>query len=280
MNTGDRLLSVLRLYTPDASEWTVEEAAGKLKVSVSTAYRYFRSFCKIGLLDPLESGTYVLGPAIVEYDRQIRATDPMIRAGLGVMQRLVARSGGSGISLLCRIYRNCVMCIHQEADPSSTIATSYERGRLMPMYRGASSKVIFANLPARVVRWHFARSAHQIADARLGSSLETVKANLKRIRREGVVVARGEVDSGRVGIASAIMGPKKNVLGSIALVILQRDATPEAIANYSALVEAASREMHVGMNNLKKVEVFKSLQPHDHGDSFDPSDQGMGFGKN
>jgi DNA-binding IclR family transcriptional regulator len=247
VNTANKLLSVLRLYTPQKSEWTVEEAAAAIGVSVSTSYRYFRNLCKAGLLDPFTGSAYILGPAIIEFDRQIRMNDPMIKVGQPVMKRLNSRSGGMG-SLLCRFYRNCVMCIHQEGESLDRNPVSYQRGRPMPMFRGAASKIIFANLPPRTIRSMFERSPRQIAEAGLGSDWKALSANLRKIRKAGVLIARGEVDRGVVGIAAPIFGPRRNVFGSICMVVTQEEATEETIANASALIEAASREIHAGLS--------------------------------
>ncbi|HVB85543.1 MAG TPA: IclR family transcriptional regulator C-terminal domain-containing protein [Candidatus Dormibacteraeota bacterium] len=166
------------------------------------------------------------------------------------MQRLIGRSDGVGIALLCRIYRNCVMCVHQEPEAVPENATSYERGRPMPMFRGASSKVIFANLPSRAAKWFFQKYANEIAAAQLGSDWETVKANLRRIRRAGLHITRGEVDEGRVGIAAPVFSRDRTVIGSIAMAMPENGATPQFVANISALVQAAAREINTGLQFL------------------------------
>ena len=79
MSSTEKLLNALALFTFDAPEWTVEAAAKALDVSGSTAYRYFSSLTKAGFLDPISGGRYVLGPAIIAYDRQIRHQDPLLR---------------------------------------------------------------------------------------------------------------------------------------------------------------------------------------------------------
>ncbi|MBZ5695155.1 MAG: helix-turn-helix domain-containing protein [Acidobacteriia bacterium] len=255
MNTANRLLGVLSLFTVEKPEWTVEDAAKEIGVSISTAYRYFRDLCKVGLLDPFPGGKYILGPAVIENDRKIRLTDPLIRVGRPVMQRLVARSGSVGVALLCRIYRNCVMCVHQEARNLPENSVGYERGRPMPMFRGASSKVIFANLPSRTARWFFDKYAEEIAAAGLGSDWETIKVNLRQIRKAGLHITRGEVDSGLVGIAAPVFGPDRIVIGSIAMTIPESEATPQFIANISALVQAAAREIDAGLQLMSSGEI-------------------------
>lgn len=259
MNTADKLLSLIRLYAVQKPEWTVEDAAKELGISVSTSYRYFRSLCKIGMLEPISGSSYGLGPAIVEFDRQIRLNDPMIRLGKPVMQRLISHSGGIGIAQLCRTHRNGVMCIHQEGEDIQTLPLSYERGRLMPMFRGSASKVVFANLPWGSIRWFFSEFPREIAEAGLGTEWLTVRDNLRKIRKARVVVAHGEVDPGRVGISAPIFGLKKRVLGSIGLVITEAEATPEMVYNVSALVAAAARQITEGLENLSSVAGVASV---------------------
>jgi DNA-binding IclR family transcriptional regulator len=249
-SSGDRLLAVLQLFTPERPEWTVEVAAKEIGVSVSTAYRYFRSLCKVGLLDPFANGRYVLGPAIIEYDRQIRLDDPLIRIGRPVMQRLIAQTGSAGVALLCRVYRNRVMCVHQEAKEVQDSEVSYERGRPMPMFRGATSKIIFAHLSARSARWFFAKYADEIAAAGIGADWDSVKTSLRRIRTAGVSITRGEVDKGRVGIASPVFDPGGKVLGSVGLALPQAEASAIFIANATASVQAAARDINAGLRAL------------------------------
>jgi len=250
VTTANRLLRVLGLFTMPKPEWTVEEAAKEMSIPVSTAYRYFRELSKAGFLEPFSSGRYSLGPAVIENDRKIRLTDPLIKVGRPAMQRLISRSAGVGVALLCRIYRNCVMCVHQEPEAVPENTTSYERGRPMPMFRGASSKVIFANLPSRTAKWFFQKHGEEIAAAQLGSDWETVKANLRRIRRAGLHITRGEVDAGRVGIAAPVFSRDRTVIGSITMAIPENEATPQFVANLSALVQAAAREIDEGLQFL------------------------------
>jgi len=250
VNTVDRTLSILELFTVERPTWAVEEAAKCLGVSTSTAYRYFRSLRKAGLLDSITSSAYVLGPAIIEYDRQVQMLDPTVRLARPVMERLVAQTENAGVALLCRVYRKCVMCVHQEAPTASNIVSSFERGRLMPLFRGAASKIIFVYLPTRSIRWFFTNNPGEIANAGLGADWDAVKSNLRRIRKQGACVTRGEVDRGRVGIAAPIFAANRSVLGSVSMVLSEREATPQFIARVCVLVQAAAREIDAALLDL------------------------------
>src|ERR1700746_2222434 len=103
------------------------------------------------MLDRMKRTKYVLGPAIVELDRQVRAADPVLKDARPVMERLLRRLREPTAVLLCRYYLQRVMCIYQETNRVDDLVSSYERGARRPMFRGATSKVILAYLPPRTI---------------------------------------------------------------------------------------------------------------------------------
>jgi DNA-binding IclR family transcriptional regulator len=143
------MLAVLGLFSIERPEWTVEAAADDLGVSATTAYRYFKRLTNVGLVSPVSRASYVLGPAIVQMDRQIQICDPMLRAARVVMADLIQYAPERSILLLCRLFHDRVMCVHQVMGKGSPEPLSYERGRLIPLFRGATSKIILAHLPQR-----------------------------------------------------------------------------------------------------------------------------------
>jgi hypothetical protein len=87
---------------PDAAgadELTLQEAADALGVHYMTAYRYVRSLVGAGLLDPVDGqGGYVLGPAVIEFDRTIRLSDPVLRAIFSTLR--IRRSSRPAFSMI------------------------------------------------------------------------------------------------------------------------------------------------------------------------------------
>lgn len=151
----------------------------------------------------------MLGPAIIELDRQIQMCDPMLRAARGVMADLIGYAPDVAIILLCRLFHDRVICVHQVFGRGPHEPVSYERGRPMPLFRGATSKIILANLPPHTLKVLFSKHAPEIAAAGLGDNWDAFKRTLAALRRDGVCITKGEVDAGR-GSGSALQFPIRN----------------------------------------------------------------------
>lgn len=217
----------------------MEAAARELGLSQSTAYQYFRSLVDGGLLSTYKTGLYVVGPAIIELDRQTRLRDPLILASRGEMDRLGASLAGDDVVLLCRLYKLTVMCIDQRAPAAPRETVSYERGRPMPLERGAASKAILAHLPPRVLRRYY----DQTYPRGVNPTWAEFREPLRAIRRSGCCITHGELDPGRVGLSAPVFAEDGEVIGSIGLVLseqsLEGGKLPQAVQD--SVVEAGKR---------------------------------------
>jgi DNA-binding IclR family transcriptional regulator len=245
VTSADRVLAILRLFSSDQTVWSAEEVASHLHVSVSQAYRYCKSLIKAGLLDPAPAG-FVLGPGFIEYDRLIRNTDPMIRAAHPIMRELIRHTPEGSAVLLARLYHERVMCVDQVVGQGVQAPISFERGRPMPMLKGATSKVILAYIPARALRRIYDRDRRLIASSGLGGTWDEFKAALQQIRRSGFCIARAEVDPGRAATAVPIFGLEEEIVGSLTFV-LPHGTGDSVLARLISLGSAAAHEIEAAM---------------------------------
>jgi DNA-binding IclR family transcriptional regulator len=242
-SSGDRLLMALALFTIECPQWTVEAAAEKLVVSAQTAYRYFKQLTAAGLITPVAGASYTLGPAIIQMERQIQATDPMLIAARIVMVDLIQHAVEGSTAILCRLFHDRVMCMHQVMSRGPQEPVSYERGRPMPLYRGATAKIILAHLPTRTLKSLFAHDAAAIGAAGLGGSFDEFRRALATLRRAGICITRGEVDHGRTGIGAPIFDRDGAVLGSLSLALPSARIDEALIARVASLVALGAREV-------------------------------------
>lgn len=239
-SSSDRMLSVLDRFTADSPAWTVEDLQVELECSRATTYRYVRALVEVGLLAAAAGGTYVLGPRIIELDRQIRLCDPLVIAAKDVMVRVKEEMQAN--LMLCSFYGDKVMSVHQEwVDPK--IESSYERGRPMPLFRGATAKTILANLPTYQQRALLQRYGEEIAEAGLGKTWDEFRKHLKGFRQDHALVSWGEIDPTLVGIGAPIFFEEGQVTGSLSFIVRSARLGEERVQGLRRAVSDAAAEI-------------------------------------
>ena len=111
----------------------------------------------------------------------------------------------------------------------------------MPLFRGATSKVILAGMPGRDLRRLFRSREAEIDAAGLGPDWDTFRKRLAQIRKDGFLVTRAELDQNRTGIAAPILDFARRAIGSLSYVIPESSASVES--RLAALVAACATEI-------------------------------------
>lgn len=249
MSAAARTLRVLTLFDSASPVVTGEAAMKRLKVSRATAYRDLATLEAAGFVARAAGRGYVPGPAIVELDRQIRLADPLLAAAAAPMEDLARSSGGA--VLLCRLFRDRVLCIHHVAGRDAPVAISYERGRAMPLYRGATSRVILAHLPGRELARLARRDRVAIAAAGLPAGLAALRASLAPARAAGLLVSRGELDDDAIGFAVPLLDGAR-LLGSLSVVLAASGVREAAHPRMIAALRRALAAIEAGLESARE----------------------------
>lgn len=198
--SGERLLSILDMFTEDQPEWTPQDLMDRLGYSRPTLYRYLKVLREAGFLAPVSGGAFGLGPRFVEMDFLARTSDPLVALGQPHLDALSTQFPGT--AFLVRWYGERMLCV-ASASRDASARTSYPRGRPMPLANGAAAKAILAHLPRR--RLEILADGADLADA------------LRAIRRDGIAVAHGEVTPGIVGTAAPVFDATGSPLASLCI---------------------------------------------------------------
>lgn len=215
MSSLNRMLAILGLFTEERPSMTAEAIVEHLGCSQPTGYRYVRELVGAGLL-ARAAGRYSLGPRIIELDWQIRRCDPMLQESRDLVQALAAKTGCS--VTLMGIYGDRIVTIHHER-VAEGLSINFDRGRPMPLFRGAPSKAMLAFFPkARLERlWERHRGDLPPELRRRGKA--AVFAELQEIRSRGWSLSVAELDADKVGIAAPVLRDGREVAGSVCLVM-------------------------------------------------------------
>jgi len=230
------VLEVLRMFSEGRTHVRPAEIAAALDVSNATAYRYVAELEQVGMIESVSPGRYVLGPAIVELDRQIRIHDPLIAAAHEVMKSLSERSGGT--TILARLHGLKVVCVDQFQGRHGPKSVSYERGRAMPLYRGATSTAILAHLGEANLRQLAADDRLALQRGGWPTEGDALIEALRSIREQGVARSDSAVDPGTLGWGAPLFHGSR-LLGSLS-VVLSRSAPDIASGRLCDLVRRAA----------------------------------------
>jgi DNA-binding IclR family transcriptional regulator len=238
----ERIVALLGLFSEAQPVWTVEEIAEALRIGLSTAYRHVSALAEAGWLAAIAPARYGLGPAIIAADRLVQRADPVLTLGAPIMDRLAHRMPAGSTVVLARLFGDSVMCVRQVPTEGAQPAISFERGRPMPLFRGAAGKAMLGHMPPAKLRRLYAVHPEAIADGGLGADLEGFLRSCARIRRDGHVMTRGELDRGRLGIAAPLLSRERRVIGSLGTAMLDAPQ-PTTLAASRAAIIAAAREL-------------------------------------
>ncbi|MCJ0763163.1 IclR family transcriptional regulator [Variovorax terrae] len=250
MSSQDKMLDLLGAFSVESPVWSTEDLIARTGLAPSTCYRYLKSLHQAGLLARVGSGSYAVGPRILEMDRIARLSDPVYSIGSPVVRKLSQRTGFS--ALLSVLYSGAVMCVQQEATGDAP-ATLFGRGQQRPLVAGATANIILAHLPTHQLRSVFNKHRERIAEAGLGQDWNSLRDALKELRQQGFCFSMGEYRAGIAGLAAPLFNRDGEVLGSIALATSTESPRLEAFKALAPDLIAAAAQISAGISRAANV---------------------------
>jgi DNA-binding IclR family transcriptional regulator len=233
-------LAVLSLFSAGDPVWTAERIIERLGYTRPTGYRYVRELVSTGFLVRVASAAYSLGPRIIELDYQIRQSDPLLNAGLPVIHDLVQVSGCE-VSLI-GLYGEQIVTTHQEHGVER-LPLSFGRGRPMPLFRGAGSKIIVANFPRSKLKRLYAGHGAEAGAAGYGADWDSFKTAMAALRRAGYAMSQGELDKDFAGVAAPVFTEDGEVLGSVIVALSRQRLGLTDLERLIGLVKSAGKRI-------------------------------------
>lgn len=248
INSTERLLAILDLFTEERLEWTPDELMAALGYSRPTLYRYLKALCDAGLLTSFPGTGFTLGPRVVEMDFLMRKSDRLVREGQAQLDALAA--SWPCTALLVRWYGNKLLCVASECSTPNPLS-SYPRGRPMPLARGAISRAILAYLPRRQLQAKIEENFGELTALGLGQTPGDVAESLRKVRRQGCAVAHGEVTRGVVGVAAPVFDAGRSPIAALCVTISVADTDDTRTTAIAAKVWQAAQTLSAALSELR-----------------------------
>jgi DNA-binding IclR family transcriptional regulator len=202
----ERAVDLLGRLGETGAEVTVAELAAGAGMPTSTAYRLLAELEHYGLVQRSSDRTVALGTRLVALGRTAEAGlhERLVAPAEVVMTRLSERTGETVLLTAPCGYEGIVL--HVVEGVRHSVRLSYALLHRAPMHRGASGKVMAAYLEDG--------ERARLLEAAGDSALER---ELERIRRDGFVVTRGELDEGAGAVAAPILDRRGRLVAGLSL---------------------------------------------------------------
>ncbi|MFC5652215.1 IclR family transcriptional regulator [Paenibacillus solisilvae] len=216
-------------------ELSVTEISRMLDMPVQSVHRILVSLSRHGFVaQNSKTKKYKLGLSLMKYGF-LMWDSLMFRSVARPYMEELSRKTRETVYLASR--ENDEGVYIDSIDSPQILKISEPIGLRLPLYIGASNRVILAYLPARLQEHLIQHVCWDEVPSLKPLSYDYIKQNLVQIRSLGYAVTTGEATEGTTGIAAPIFSYEKTVVGSINVAGPELRFSADTIAKYSFYVK-------------------------------------------
>nr|WP_046791773.1 IclR family transcriptional regulator [Tatumella morbirosei] len=205
--SAERVLMILRIIAGYGRPVSASELIVSSGLNKSTVYRLLAALRRWGFV--METGAlYAPGPASLQMALNFDSVALLSQHASAAMHWLRENTQET-VAITVAMQQEAV-CISM-LEPRQSLRCSFEKGRSLPLHRGATAKCLLAHLPVSVsqiiLKTHY-KTLSERADR---------QQELTAIFRQGYSCSESEVDEGVWGVSVPVFSPDRQLLGALSL---------------------------------------------------------------
>jgi DNA-binding IclR family transcriptional regulator len=214
LKTLDNSLELLKYFTKQTPAWGVRELAKEMKMNHTVVYRILSTFESHGfLVQNQETKKYELGIKFWEYGQLVQ---DRLRPSDIIYPIMKGLSEETGESIFLTWLDGMEGIYVEIAESSQQIKYAVTIGSKIPLYAGASSKVIMAYLPRERQEAIIQKGLKPFTDKTIVSP-EQLLADLEEIRQKGWCFSVGEYSDSVFGLAVPLFNHRQEIIASLTI---------------------------------------------------------------
>ncbi|HSZ41994.1 MAG TPA: IclR family transcriptional regulator [Trebonia sp.] len=237
----DRAIAVLNAFTIDDPALSLADIAARTGLSKPTVFRVLASLRRHGFIVQDEGrGEYRLGFAIVSLAAIRRRQTKVWEAALPFMRRV--RDAVDETVLLC-VRMEDERLILDQIESSQPIRRVAKIGERVPLYAGAASRVLLADLTDAEIDDYLARTRLERLGPATITDPDTLRADLRSVRELGYAVGNNERNVGGNGIAVGVRDYSGGTVAALQVTAPGERWTDDVRARALDVLQAAGRDL-------------------------------------
>lgn len=230
---------ILNLFSEDAPEWGVSDIAKKLDLPKSTVSEMMATLASQGLLERTNSGRYRLGWRLYELSRTLLDTSDFYAEARHEMRELVERWGET--MSLGVLSGSQVVYVEKLQAALAIYDILASKNIHIPVHGSSLGKVLLAHRPWDEVADIFKIQPLSPFTSRTITTLDSLKRELERVRRDGYAIDEEEVVAGVSSVSAPIFDIDGHVVASVSLVLPARRFYPQQESYTDIILQAAQK---------------------------------------
>jgi len=258
---AERTLDILLAFLREGRQFGISDLSRTVHLPKATVHRLVSVLAGRGFLarDP-GTARYRVGLAAFRLGTLFLDQTHVRAAALPVIRELASVTGETvNLNVVIDGRRVCI----EKAESTHDIRHAVELGRPMPLYAGASGKLLLAYLPEAEISAIVAAGLPRLTE-RTPVQRDKLLRQLAEIRRRGVAVSSDE----RVAGASSVSAPIRDGIGRVVAGLTISGPTyrftPERVREFITLVQDGARRVSIALGYLsagRAVGGSRSVSP-------------------
>jgi IclR family KDG regulon transcriptional repressor len=231
------------------------QLAELLELPVSNIYRMVQQLELCGMIERLANGDLVLGFRLLDLGRAVqeRVDHDLAPRAIPAMQELTTQTGETTLlTVAVGLQAACVLTV-----PSPRpIRLAFEPGRMLPLYRAASGRILLAWLRPRLIEQVLDEMQPYINENGSQVTAASLRQILPQIREDGYCITRSETDAGATGIAAPLLTNGGRLIGGLTIAGPSDRLHESRIPSLVAAVRASATEIetqYARVNRRRKI---------------------------
>jgi DNA-binding IclR family transcriptional regulator len=244
INSLNKALDILELFTKTGTPLNVKEISSHIKLPESTVYRYISTFFERGYIecDP-SSQKYCLGINLLKMSYITANQQEIYRIALPIMEEL-ARKAGETVLLTVRRGNDGVV-LEVVLSGQTGIKLAMNRGDSLPLHSCALTRPLIAYLPDDEIDSILKVNPPRRFTDYTMTDVQQIKAELKKLRRQGYCYSDQEVTVGARGLGAPIFNYAGTVIASLCLAGAVHNFTKSKIPTFVSLLLKATEQCSI-----------------------------------